>query len=258
MWQAFEGQLLDTLSAYAWRVAAALIILVIGLWLARIIRNAVHRVLVSRKVEPTLVSFVDSAIHVALYGLVVIEVLHKLGVESSTLVAAVGAAGFAIGFALRGHLGNVAAGLLVILFRPFRIGDQIEGGGASGTVEKIQLLDTEIRTPDNLTVIVPNSRLMSDKIINYSHRDKRRLEVIVGVSYKADLKKVRDVLQSIAEEDDLILKEPHPNVTIKELADKSVKIEAAVWVRSADYLKAKVQMNEKIKERFDSEEIPFP
>jgi small conductance mechanosensitive channel len=99
---------------------------------------------------------------------------------------------------------------------------------------------------------------MSDKIINYSHRDKRRLEVIVGVSYKADLKKVRDVLQSIAEEDDLILKEPHPNVTIKELADKSVKIEAAVWVRSADYLKAKVQMNEKIKERFDSEEIPFP
>ncbi|MEW6531638.1 MAG: mechanosensitive ion channel domain-containing protein [Thermodesulfobacteriota bacterium] len=258
MWQAFEGQLLDTLSAYAWRVAAALIILVIGLWLARIIRNAVHRLLVSRKVDPTLVGFVDNAVHVALYGLVFIEVLHKLGVESSTLVAAVGAAGFAVGFALRGHLGNVAAGLLIILFRPFGIGDQIEGGGAGGTVEKIKLLDTEIRTPDNLTVIVPNSRLMSDKIINYSHRDKRRLEVIVGVSYKADLKKVRDVLQSITEEDNLVLKEPRPNVTIKELADKSVKIEAAVWVRSADYLKAKVQMNEKIKERFDSEEIPFP
>ncbi|MEW6114318.1 MAG: mechanosensitive ion channel family protein, partial [Thermodesulfobacteriota bacterium] len=118
MWQAFEGQLLDTLSAYAWRVAAAPIILVIGLWLARIIRNAVHRVLVSRKVDPTLVGFVDNAVHVALYGLVFIEVLHKLGVESSTLVAAVGAAGFAVGFALRGHLGNVAAGLLIILFRP--------------------------------------------------------------------------------------------------------------------------------------------
>ncbi|MBM4326194.1 MAG: mechanosensitive ion channel [Deltaproteobacteria bacterium] len=258
MWQDFGGQLWHTLGSYVWRVAAALIILVIGIWLARVIKNAVHRVLVSKKVDPTLVGFTDSAIHVVLYGLVGIEVLHKLGVESSTLVAAVGAAGFAIGFALRGHLGNVAAGLLIILFRPFRIGEQIEGGGAAGTVEKIQLLDTEIRTADNLTVIVPNSKLMADKIVNYSHRDTRRLEVLVGVSYKADLKKVRDVLRSIIEKDDLILKEPPPNVTIKELADKSVKIEAAVWVRSRDYLKAKVQMNEKIKECFDSEEIPFP
>jgi small conductance mechanosensitive channel len=184
-------------------------------------------------------------------------VLYKLGVESTSLIALIGAAGFAIGFALRGHLANVAAGLLMILFRPFSVGHEIEGGGSAGTVEKIQLLSTEIRTPDNLTVILPNSKLMSDKIINYSNRDTRRLDVLVGVSYKADLKRVREVLQSIIEEDDLILKEPKPNITIKELGDKSVKIEVGIWVRSQDYLNIKVAMNERIKDRFDSEEIPF-
>jgi small conductance mechanosensitive channel len=230
----------------------------VGIWLARVLKNAVHRVLIARKVDPTIVSFADSATQVILYGVVIIEVLHKLGVESSTLVAAVGAAGFAIGFALRNQLSNVAAGLLMIVFRPFRLGDDIEGGGAAGKVEKIELMSTEVRTPDNLTVIVPNASLMSGKITNYSQRDTRRLDILLGVSYKADLKKVRDVLQHIISEDDLILKEPQPSISIKELADKSVKIEAAVWVKSQDYLKAKVQMNERIKESFESEEIPFP
>ena len=258
MWREFQGELLHTLGSYAWKVVAAAIILVVGIWLAGRIKNVVQRVLISKKVDPTIVGFVDSAVQVVLYGLVIIEVLHKLGVESSTLVAAVGAAGFAIGLALRGHLSNVAAGLLMILFRPFGVGDDIEGAGTAGTVEKIQLMSTEIRTPDNLTVILPNSKLMSDKIINYSNRDTRRLDMLIGVSYKADLNSVRDVLKSIVAEDDLFLKEPEPSVTIKDLADKSVKIEVGVWVRSQDYLKARVQMNAKIKEHFDSEEIPFP
>jgi small conductance mechanosensitive channel len=257
MWRGFEGELLRVLGSYAWRFVAAFIILVVGIWLARIIRNAVHRLLIKRNVDPTIVSFADSAIQAILYGLVIIEVLYKLGVESSSLIALIGAAGFAIGFALRGHLANVAAGLLMILFRPFSVGHEIEGGGSAGTVEKIQLLSTEIRTPDNLTVILPNSKLMSDKIINYSNRDTRRLDLLVGVSYKADLKRVKEVLQSIIAEDDLILKDPKPNITIKELGDKSVKIEVGIWVRSQDYLNIKVAMNERIKDRFDSEEIPF-
>ncbi|MBI4965963.1 MAG: mechanosensitive ion channel [Desulfomonile tiedjei] len=258
MWERFQGQLLHTLGIYAWKVAAAVIILVVGLWLAKIIRNTIHRTLTSKKVDPTIVGFVDSAVEVILYGLVIIEVLYKLGVESSSLIALIGAVGFAIGFALRGHLANVAAGLLMIVFRPFSLGQEIEGGGSAGTVEKIQLMSTEIRTADNLTVILPNSKLMSDKIVNYSSRDTRRLDIIVGVSYKTDLKKVREVLRNLIDEDDLILKEPEPNITVKELGDKSVKIEIGIWVRSQDYWKVKVAMNEKIKERFDSEEIQFP
>ncbi|MBM3300453.1 MAG: mechanosensitive ion channel [Deltaproteobacteria bacterium] len=258
MWKDLQADVLRTLGLYAWKIVAAALILVIGLWLARIIRGAVHRVLVSKRVDPTIIGFVDSAAHIGLYGLVIIEVLHKLGVESSTLVAAVGAAGLAVGFALRGQLANVAAGLLIIVFRPFSVGNEIEGGGSVGTVERIQLVNTEIRTPDNLTVILPNSKLVSDKIVNYSYSEKRRLDILIGVNYKADIKKVKELLLSIISENDFILKEPQPNIAVKELADKSVKIEVGVWVRSADYMTVKVQLNERIKECFDAEQIPFP
>jgi small conductance mechanosensitive channel len=258
MWIDFQGHLLRLLGSYAWKVSVAVVIFVVGIWLARRIRTLAVRKLVSRKVDPTIVGFVESAILVALYGLVTIETLYKLGVESSSLIALVGAAGFAIGLALRGHLGNVAAGLLMILFRPFSVGDNIEGGGSAGRVEKIELLTTEIRTPDNLTVILPNSKLMADKIVNYSRSDIRRLEIVVGVGYKADLNKIRDVLQSIIAEDDLVLKEPRSEISIKELTDKNVKVEIMVWVRSEDHGRVKVQTIEKIKERFESEDIPFP
>jgi small conductance mechanosensitive channel len=138
------------------------------------------------------------------------------------------------------------------------VGNYIEGGGSVGTVEKIDLMSTEVRTPDNVTVIIPNSKLTADKVLNYSHRDTRRLEIVIGVGYKTDLNKIRNVLQTTIEKEDLILKDPRPSITIKELGDKSIKIEIGVWVRSQDYLQAKVQMNDKIKERYDSEEIPFP
>ena len=167
-----------------------------------------------------------------------------------------GAAGVAIGLGLRQQLSNVASGLLIIIFRPFHVGDYIEGGGSAGTVERIELMSTEVRTPENVTVIIPNSKLTADKVTNYSHRDTRRLRIVIGVSYKADLKKIRDVLQGIIDEEELVLKEPPPGITIKELGDKGIKIETRVWVRTQDYLKAKVQLNEKIKERYDSEEIP--
>ncbi len=258
MWEIAEGNLLFMLGSYVLKVVAALVIIAVGIWVARLIRDAVHRALVVRQVEPTLVGFVDSAVIVILYGLVVIEALYKLGIESSTLVAVVGAAGVAVALALRGHLANVAAGLLIILFRPFSIGDRIEGGGATGTVEKIELLATELCTPDNLTVVVPNSKLTTDKVINYSQRGTRRMDIVFGVSYKADLAKVRAVLQDLVAQDDLILEEPQASVTVKELGDSSVKIEVETWVRSQDYARARVRMNEKIKGRFDTEEIPFP
>ncbi len=258
MWEATVSEVLRTVGAYSWRIVAALLILVIGLWLVKLVRNYVERVLISRKLEPTVVYFADSSLRVLLYGVVLIAAIHKLGVETTSLVAMLGAAGLAIGLALRAQLSNVASGLLIILFRPFSVGNYIEGGGSAGTVEKIELMSTEVRTPDNVTVIIPNSKLTADKVINYSHRDNRRLKIVIGVSYKADLKKIRDVLQSIIEKEDLVLKEPQPSISIKDLGDKGIKVAIVVWVRSEDYLKAKVQMNEKIKERYDSEEIPLP
>jgi len=258
MWEAAVEEVLRTVGTFSWRIVAALIILVIGLWLIKLVRKSVHRVLTARKLDPTVVYFADSALRVLLYGVVLIAALHKLGVETTSLVATLGAAGLAIGLALRQQLSNVASGLIIIIFRPFGVGDYIEGGGSAGTVEKIELMFTEVRTPENVTVMIPNSRLTADKVTNYSHRDTRRLRIVVGVGYKADLKKIRDVLQGIIDEEDLILKEPKPGITIKELGDKGIKIETKVWVKTQDYLKAKVQLNEKIKEHYDSEEIPFP
>src|SRR5271157_2788604 len=208
MWEATVSEVLRTVGTYSWRIVAALLILVIGLWLVKLVRNYVKRVLITRKLEPTVVYFADSSLRVLLYGVVLIAAIHELGVETTSLVAMLGAAGLAIGLALRAQLSNVASGLLIILFRPFSVGNYIEGGGSAGTVEKIELMSTEVRTPDNLTVVIPNSKLTADKVTNYSHRDTRRLRIVIGVSYKADLKKIRDALQSIIEKEELILKEP--------------------------------------------------
>ncbi len=258
MWEAIVAQVLKTLGNYAWRLVGALIIILVGFWLAKLIRKTLMRALTTRKLDPTVIYFSDSSLQVLLYGVILIAALHRLGVETTSLVAMLGAAGLAIGFALRQQMSNVASGLLIIIFRPFRVGDYIDGGGSAGTVEKIELMSTEVLTPENVTVIIPNSKLTADKVINYSRRDTRRLRIVIGVTYKADLKAIRDALQKIVEGEDLILKDPPPTITIKELGDKGIKIEIRMWVKSEDYLKAKVQLNEKIKERYDSEEIPFP
>ncbi|MFH1113355.1 MAG: mechanosensitive ion channel domain-containing protein [Pseudomonadota bacterium] len=250
--------MLRSLGAYSWRVLGALIIVLVGLWLAKLFGKALIKVLTSRKLDPTVVYFVDSCLSVLLYGVVLIAALHRLGVETTSLVAILGAAGLAIGLALGGQLSNVASGLLILIFRPFSVGEYIEGGGSAGKIEKIELMSTEIRSPENVTVIIPNSKLTSDKVINYSRSTTRRLRIVIGVSYKADLKKIRDVLQGIVEKEELILKEPEPSITIKELGDKGIKVEIRVWVKSEDYLRAKVQLNERIKEHYDSEDIPYP
>jgi small conductance mechanosensitive channel len=258
MWEQILAEVLKKVGTYSWRIVGAAIILAVGVWLAKIIRHHLQRVLVARKLDSTIVYFADSCVRVIVYGVVIIAALHRLGVETTSLVAMLGAAGLAIGMALRGQLSNVASGLLIILFRPFSVGNYIEAGGTAGVVEKIELMSTQVRMPDNVTVIIPNSRLTADKVINYSRNDIRRLDIVLGMGYKTDLKKIREVLQDIIEKEDLILKEPQPSIIVKELGDKGVKIEAGMWVRYQDYLEAKVRLNEKIKERLDSEEIPLP
>jgi small conductance mechanosensitive channel len=258
MLETIVSETLRTIGTYSWRIVGALVIILVGLALAKWARKTVMRVLTTRKLDPTVVYFSDSCLQVLLYGVILIAVLHRLGVETTSLVAMLGAAGLAIGLALRQQLSNVASGLLIIIFRPFSVGNYIEGGGSAGIVERIELMSTEVLTPENVAVIIPNSKLTGDKVINYSRRDTRRLRIVIGVSYKADLKAIRDALQKIVDEYDLILKEPPPSINIKELTDKGMKVEIRMWVRSQDYLKVKVQVNEKIKGCYDSEEIPFP
>lgn len=246
------------LGNFAWRIVAAAIVIVLGVWLVKRLTAFVNRLLVKRDVDPTIAHFVNSSSQVLLYGLVFIEAIHKLGVESSSLIALVGAAGFAVGFAMKAHLANVAAGLLIILFRPLSVGNYIQIGKTEGTVEKVELLHSQIRTPDNTIVIVPNSQLTSSRIINYSLRDTRRLVITIRVAYNVDFNHVRKTLQAIVDEDDRILKDRKAIIAIQALGENSLKVVLRCWVKSSNHWKVQFDTTEKIKQRFDEEGIGFP
>ena len=207
---------------YGLKIVAAIIVLIVGRWTAKAISKLVKRLLTKRNVDPTLISFVGNLAYIALLTFVVIAALAQLGIQTTSFIAVIGAAGLAIGLALQGALANLAAGFLMIIFRPFKTGHYIEGAGVAGVVEEIHVFTTQLRTPDNKTVIIPNAKLMGDNIINYSAKDTRRVDLLIGVSYTDDLQKVRKVLQGIVEKDDRVLKDPAPMRAVKELADSSV------------------------------------
>jgi small conductance mechanosensitive channel len=212
------------------------------------------------KVDETLVKFVGNITYVVLIVIVVIAALNQLGVQTTSFIAIIGAAGLAIGLALQGSLANFAAGVLMIIFRPFKLGDYVEGAGAAGTVEEISIFTTHLKSPDNKTIIIPNAKITGDNIINYSAKDSRRLDLVFGVSYNDDLQKVKAVLYDILKNDDRILKDPAPTIGVLELADSSVNFAVRPWVRTGDYWTLFFDLKEKIKERFDAEgiSIPFP
>jgi small conductance mechanosensitive channel len=195
-----------------------------------------------------------------LLAFVVVAALGQLGIQTTSFIAILGAAGLAIGLALQGSLANFAAGFLMIIFRPFKVGDFIEGAGVAGVVEEIQVFTTTLKTGDNKIIIVPNAKLSGDNIINYSAQETRRVDMTVGVSYSADLSKVREVLLDIISKEARILPEPAPLVAVAELADSSVNFVVRVWTKTGDYWGVKFDMTETIKNRFDAEGIgiPFP
>ena len=254
------SQIQDLVITLGWKILAAIIILVVGRWVAKLVKKLVTKLLNKRNVEGTIVSFVSSMVYIALMAFIVIAAIAKLGYETTSFVAILGAAGLAIGFALKGTLANFASGFLLLLFHPFKKGDYIEGGGVSGVVDEIQIFTTILKTPDNKKVIVPNAKLTSDNIINYSATGTRRVELTIGVSYGDDLDKVRSVLQTIIDEDSRVLKDPASQIAVKELADSSVNFVFRVWVNTADYWNVFLETTEKVKKRFDAEgiSIPFP
>lgn len=240
-------------------ILLAIVIFLVGKIVAGIIRKSLKKIM-TQKADETLAGFLSNLVYAVLMIVVLLAALNKLGVETTSITAILAAAGFAIGLALQGGLANFAAGVLMLIFRPFKVGDYIEAGGTSGVVEEIQIFTTQMRTPDNKTIIVPNAQITGGNITNYSTKPTRRVDLVVGCSYSDDLSKVKKVLEDIIAQDDRILAEPAPQIAVSELADSSVNFVVRPWVNSADYWGVYFDVTEKVKRRFDEEgiAIPFP
>lgn len=254
------AQVQDIVVIWGLKVIAAIAIFIIGRWIAMGVRKGVHRVMEKTATDPIIVGFVGSISYIALLAFVIIAAIGQLGIQTTSFIAILGAAGLAIGLALQGSLANFAAGFLMIMFRPFRVGDFIEGAGVAGVVESIQIFTTTMKTGDNKTIIIPNAKLSGDNIINYSAKPTRRVDMTVGVAYDADLSNVRDVLKDIISKESRIHADPEPLIAVAELADSSVNFVVRVWTDTGDYWAVMFAMNETIKNRFGAEGIgiPFP
>ena len=243
---------------YALKFAAALAILIIGMWVAKGIRAGIRRMMDKRSVDPTITRFLSSLVYIGMMAFVVLAALGQLGIQTTSFIAVLGAAGLAIGLALQGSLSNFAAGFMLVAFRPFKVGDFIEGAGIAGSVEEIQIFSTRLKTPDNKIIIVPNSKIFDDAITNYSAEATRRVDLVAGVSYEADLSKVKSVLEEIVTSNDLVLKDPPHQIAVSELADNSVNLVVRVWTNTADFWTVHFGLTESIKTRFDAEGIGIP
>jgi small conductance mechanosensitive channel len=231
----------------------ALLIFYVGRMAIALIVRGLRKLMQKQDVDKTLETFVCNLVRMALLVVVIIAAIGALGIQTTSFIAIFGAAGLAIGLALQGSLSNFAAGVLIVLFRPYRVGNYIEGAGISGTVEQVQILTTILITPDNKEIIVPNSQIMNSIITNYSANDTRRVDMVVGVSYDDDIDKVRSTIEDLVAADDRILDEPACTIAVSALADSSVNFVVRPWVKSGDYWGVMFDMTEAIKKRFDEE-----
>ena len=241
-------------------VISAIVIFFVGKWIVNLVVKGLLKAMQKGDMDITLRRFVSNLARMLLMLFVIIAAIHQLGIQTASLIALLGAAGLAVGLALQGSLSNFAAGVLIVLFRPYKVGDWIEGGGVSGAVEEVQILTTVLKTGDNKRVIIPNSQIMGTTITNYSANDTRRVDLVVGVSYNDDLDKVRKELDSLVAADDRILKDPAVTIAVSELADSSVNFVLRPWVKTADYWGVYFDLTEAVKKRFDEVgiSIPFP
>ncbi|MCC1497735.1 mechanosensitive ion channel family protein [Alcanivorax sp. 1008] len=259
MFDQFQQFALENVFPFGTNLIAALAIFIVGKWLAKRISSAVDSLL-SKKIDSTVSKFIGNLTQIALLAVVAIATLDRLGVETTSLIAIVGAAGLAVGLALKDSLGNFASGVMLILFRPFRVGDYVEAGGAAGTIKEIRIFATIMTTPDNKVITVPNGAIMGGNIVNFSEMPTRRVDMVVGVGYGSDLAKVKQVISAILEQDKRVLADPAPVIAVSELADSSVNLIVRPWVNAADYWAVLWDTTESVKRRFDEEgiEIPFP
>lgn len=245
---------------YGWNLLAAIAVFVFGRWVAKLVTRAIVRAARKARVDETLVGFFDNLIYMVLLTVVCISALAKLGVDPNGLTAVLAAMGFAIGMALQGSLGNLAAGIMLVFFKPFRVGDLVEVAGNRGTVVEIQIFNTILLTLDNIRIIVPNNKITDGTIQNYSAESERRIDLIVGCGYNDDLKQVKEQLVLLVDQHPDVLTSPTPQVAVSELGNSSVNFVVRPWVQSAKYWDVKFELTEQIKLMFDQNgfTIPFP
>jgi len=248
------------LAQYGLKILGAIIIFIVGKWLAKIISQITEKALIKAKIEKTLAKFVRNLTNIGLLIFVVIAALASLGVETTQFAVVIGAAGLAIGLALQGSLANFASGFLMIVFRPFKVGDFIEAAGIKGTVKEIQIFNTILSTPDNLRAIIPNAQITGGNIINYTVNGKRRVDLVIGISYEDDLRKAKKIIEDTLAADQRVLQDPAPTVAVSELADSSVNFVVRPWVPPADYWNVYFDTIENVKLALDKNgiTIPFP
>jgi small conductance mechanosensitive channel len=250
---------IDMVMIYGPSLVLAILTLIVGMWVINKVVSGVDKAM-KGKVEPTLLRFMHSLASIGLKAMLLISVASMVGIETTSFIAVLGAAGLAVGLALQGSLANFAGGALILLFKPFKVGDLIEAQGFIGTVREIQIFNTIISTGDNRRVIIPNGALSNGSMININAESTRRVDLLFGIGYGDDINKAKEVLQRVVAEDSRILKTPEPTIAVSALADSSVNFVCRVWVNTADYWVVFFAMHENVKKAFDAEgvSIPFP
>lgn len=251
-------KLFQLISTYGLNLIAAAVIFVAGRWAVEVVSRLTERILKQQKVDETLAVFTQKMIYYGLMTFVVVAVLGKLGIQTASFVAVIGATGLAIGLALQGSLSNFAAGVLIIIFRPFSVGDVITAAGTTGKVAEIEIFNTVILPGDGIKIVIPNSQVTGTVIQNFTELKRRRVDLTVGVSYKDDLQKVKKVLQEVVNSEIRVLKDPAPVIAVSALADSSVNLVVRPWVLAGDYWDVYFALTGKIKESFDKDGISIP
>lgn len=254
-------QIMDLLVSIGAKIAIAIVVFIVGFWLAKFLSKTVKKVLTKRDTDPSLISFLTSLVSMLIKVLTVITAITQLGVEMTSFVAILGAAGLAIGMAFSGTLSNLAGGVMLLFFKPFKVGDMVDVQGEQGVVDEILIFNTILKTLDNKTIILANGAVANGTITNYTKAEKRRVDFVFGIAYGDDLKKAKDLLKKFADEDEKILSDPAPVfIGLSELADSSVNITVRAWTKTEDYWDVFFRMNERVYNEFDQEglSIPFP
>lgn len=242
------------------KLLLGLLVFIIGRWIAKLLTKTLEKLMTKGKVDQMLVSFLGNITYTALLAVVVLAALEQLGVNTTSALAILGAAGLAVGLALKDSLASFAAGVMLIIFRPFKLGDFIEAGGVAGVVEDIRIFHTMLRTGDNREITLPNAQVYGGTITNYTARETRRIDLVIGVGYDDDIKQVRDLINQVLGADETVLKDPAPTVMLLELGASSIDFAVRPWVKSGDYWTTRAALLEAIKASFDKAgvSIPYP
>jgi small conductance mechanosensitive channel len=256
----YSDEAVTMLMQYGPKLVLAIITLVVGLWMINLLSRGISKAFARKEFDPSLQGFLVSLVGMTLKTLLLVSVAGMVGIEMTSFIAILGAAGLAVGMALSGTLQNFAGGVMILIFRPFRVGDVIEAQGFTGKVSEIQIFFTVMKTPDNKTIIVPNAPLSSGSLINYSTEATRRVDFVFGIGYSDDIDKAKGVIRSLYEADSRVLKDPEPFIAVGELADSSVNFTVRLWVAKDDYWGVHFDLIEAVKKEFDRQgiSIPFP